>query len=332
MMSSMYKFLLLRLLALTRQLESTRATPQPSLSSKTNFPDPSIIHDPISGNFYAYATVSGKINTQIATSKTAKGPWTLTGKDALPTPGSWTYTSDPQIWAPDVHYLPDRQNNSYVMYYSGRSNNVTSHHCVGVAYADSPTGPFVDDSADAWACPLDQGGAIDAAGFYDKVEDKRYVVYKVDGSSLCPGGACGNEPANCPTPILLQEVSVADGKTKIGAAVQIMDRDDTDGPLIEAPNLVRIGGLYVMFFSSHCFNSPDYDIKYAVSDNITGPYVRPVAELLGPSTTDRWNLSAPGGATSLPDGGFMLFHANCAGGRCLYQTEFSFENGTVRIG
>jgi beta-xylosidase len=298
MMSSMYKFLLLRLLALTRQLESTRATPQPSLSSKTNFPDPSIIHDPISGNFYAYATVSGKINTQIATSKTAKGPWTLTGKDALPTPGSWTYTSDPQIWAPDVHYLPDRQNNSYVMYYSGRSNNVTSHHCVGVAYADSPTGPFVDDSADAWACPLDQGGAIDAAGFYDKVEDKRYVV----------------------------------SKAKIGAAVQIMDRDDTDGPLIEAPNLVRIGGLYVMFFSSHCFNSPDYDIKYAVSDNITGPYVRPVAELLGPSTTDRWNLSAPGGATSLPDGGFMLFHANCAGGRCLYQTEFSFENGTVRIG
>ncbi|CRK23815.1 hypothetical protein BN1708_018068, partial [Verticillium longisporum] len=49
---------------------------------------------------------------------------------------------------------------------------------------------------------------------------------------------------------MLQEVG-PDGFTKIGNPVQILDRTEADGPLVEAPDIVRLeDGTYVLFFSS----------------------------------------------------------------------------------
>ena len=79
---------------------------------------------------------------------------------------------------------------SFVMYYSATTTTDTSKHCVGAATASKVTGPYTPVGSSALICPLAQGGAIDAAGYYDN--GNRYITYKVDGNSLGHGGACGN--------------------------------------------------------------------------------------------------------------------------------------------
>lgn len=196
--------------------------------------------------------------------------------------------------------------NSYVMYFSGE--NPEGGHCIGVARSQNSTGPYEIDP-EPFACPKAEGGAIDPAGFLDKTTNKRYVVYKVDGNAL---------GANSSTPIRLQEVSTEDGVTPIGEPVDIMHRTPAeDGPLVEAPNLVHTdNGKYLLFFSSHMYSDDAYDVKYAVADNVEGPYVR------GPSPflkTPALGLKGPGGGTSAEEGGFLVFHAWCAKGkRCMY--------------
>ena len=68
-----------------------------------NFPDPSIIN--VNNTFYAFATNSGGVHIQVATSADFN-TWTLkAGYDALPSLPSWIDQSDPNTWAPDVNQL-----------------------------------------------------------------------------------------------------------------------------------------------------------------------------------------------------------------------------------
>lgn len=66
-----------------------------------------------------------------------------------------------------------------MLYFSASRNDKL--HCTGVATSDSIEGPYTA-RADPWACPLDQGGAIDASGFLDS-DGSRYVTYKIDVSA-----------------------------------------------------------------------------------------------------------------------------------------------------
>ncbi|KAK0731882.1 glycoside hydrolase family 43 protein, partial [Lasiosphaeris hirsuta] len=298
------------------------AAPAPMLGN-LDFPDPSITFDPQTHEWYAFATQGNGHNTQAARSASLHGPWTfLPDVDLLPAPGPWVDPVHPDIWAPDVHYLA--ATDSFVLYYSGLHAN-SPHHCIGTATAPNMTGPYTA-AAEPFACPLDGGGAIDAAGFVDEAMHKRYVVYKVDGSSKGPGGPCGNgDPPGFPTPIMLQEVDYADGVTRVNGDAPpavLLDRDPAlDGPLVEAPSLAKVNGTYVLFFSSHCYNVPEYDIKYATAAHVAGPYVRQ-AEVMGKGS-DTFKLEATGGASSVAGGGTMVLHANCPAGRCLYQTDFT---------
>lgn len=299
-----------------------------------NFPDPSLTFDPHSSAWHAFATNSNGTNVQAAVSGARPNdPWTLlAGVDLLPHPGPWVDTHHPDIWAPDVQYLP--ATDSFVLYYSGLQAG-SPHHCLGTARSPNITGPYVADK-DPLYCELSRGGGIDGSGFFDAKNNTRWVVFKVDGSSKGPGGPCGNgDPPGFPTPILLQRVDVADGVTKIGEPVRIIDRiPELDGPLVEAPNLIKVGGLYVLFYSSHCYNQPEYDVKYATAVEITGPYIRQSQILGGSIATDGpggKEHEAPGGASSIPGGGTMVFHANCDAGRCMYETDFRVEDGMVKL-
>ncbi len=118
-------------------------------------------------------------------------------------------------------------------------------------------------------------------------------MYKVDGNAIGHGGSCGNtvEPI-VPTPIMMQQVGL-DGHTKIGSPFQILDRGQYDGPLIEAPNLIKApDGTFILFFSSNCYSTTLYDISYATSANLKGPYTKSSAPLL---VTGNYGLTAPGG-------------------------------------
>lgn len=180
---------------------------------------------------------------------------------------------------------------------------------MGAATSKNVLGPYVPLET-PFACPdVDTlGGGIDPDGFHDLSTNKRYVVYKVDGNSIGHGGVCGNtvEPI-VPTPLMLQEVA-ADGVTLIGSAAQILDRDDMDGPLIEAPSLHRSDeGIYFLFFSSNCYTTPQYDVSYATATNVWGPYTKSSRPLLVTSDAD---LTGPGGLDIIKNGNLVVFHGH----------------------
>ncbi|KAL2197310.1 glycoside hydrolase family 43 protein [Corynascus similis CBS 632.67] len=220
-------------------------------------------------------------------------------------------------------------------------------------------------------CPSGAGGAIDPAAFADPATGRHYVVYKVDGNAMGSGGECNNGVSPFRrTPIVLQEIEVTTttntngagmGVRLVGDGIELLDRDDeVDGPLVEAPDLLYSpprtaeseGGLdrekgegdcakYVLFYSNHCWDGPGYSVNYAVAEgNITGPYKRAATATVAGSgekggaligTGDEFNVTAPGGAASVPGGGWMLFHGNCPQGRCLFGAEMEVVGGHVAV-
>ncbi|KAF1352193.1 glycosyl hydrolase [Delphinella strobiligena] len=319
-----------------------------------NFPDPAIFHH--NGTWYAYATNNaagilrqphnassyeyGTSNVQIATSVDFM-QWHLLDSvhDPLPRLGAWvnpsftdTTPSIPRanVWAPEILQRPS--DGKFVMFYSALVVNVSRAHCVGAAISDDgPAGPFTPLN-DTLACPTDVGGAIDPVSFVD-IDDSIYLAWKIDGNNHGHGGVCGNMvPPLVDTPIRLMKMQ-ADGITPDGLPVTIMDRVESDGPLIEAPSIIRSDdGIYFLFFSSGCTRNPSYDVKYAWAHSVTGPYTRAEHPLL---ETGSWDLLAPGsiGIRRSETGQVkMAFHArvNSAAGavRAMYTAQLAL-NGTV---
>lgn len=61
-----------------------------------------------------------------------------------------------------------------------------------------------------------------------------------------------------PTPIMLQRMR-KDGITPDGLPIQLLDRTPEDGPLVEAPDIVRSKeGVYFLFYSSGCTTDSSY--------------------------------------------------------------------------
>ncbi|KAE8351379.1 glycosyl hydrolase [Aspergillus coremiiformis] len=288
----------------------------------TDFPDPSFVQA-ADGTWYAFGSNGNGKRIQIASSPDFK-TWTLLDKEALPTLAGWETNID--HWAPDVIR---RDDGKYVMYYSGEAKEELRHHCVGVAVSEGtdPTGPYLPNT-EPLSCHLAQGGSIDPAGFLDK-DGSRYVVYKVDGNSIGHGGDCNNgvDPL-VSTPILLQKVK-SDGFTPDGDAVSILDRDQSDGPLVEAPNLILHEDTYFLFYSTHCYTDIQYDVRYATSKSITGPYIKTGNQLV---KSGEYDLTSPGGGTVCGCGDRMLFHGFCREDvRCTYAADISIVGDQVYL-
>lgn len=199
------------------------------------------------------------------------------------------------------------------MYYAATWPNKVSGktmHCIGAATSNNVIGPY-DPTDEPLACPLDQGGAIDPAGFQDPKTGNLYVVYKVDGNSLNTGpGACGGPDAQGnyhATPIMLQQLSSEDGVTLIGSPTKILDRGQDDGPLVEAPNLFynETSSLYFLTFSSNCYSTDFYDVSFAYSTCLDSEFIKSPYALM---TTSTGAVVAPGGADMTPDGKLALYH------------------------
>lgn len=219
------------------------------------------------------------------------------------------------------------------MYFSATTNSAGNgaFHCVGTATSNSPLGPYTPN-ATPFVCPTDQGGAIDASGFLEQ-DGTRYVVYKIDGNSLGHGGSCNNGVAPLvSTPIMIQQVA-SDGVTAIGSAQQILDREDEDGPLVEAPSLIRDGsGTYVLFYSSGCYLGDTYDVKYATSSSPTSGFVRAANNPL--LATGSYNLIGPGGLDGDFDNVDVAFHAISPardGRRFFYTGRIAADGSSVTI-
>lgn len=66
---------------------------------------------------------------------------------------------------------------------------------------------------------------------------------------------------------------------------------------MEAPYIFKRGSTYFLTFSTHFTGDGTYDVEYATSDKVTGPYTRADKPLL--QTTDDYGCSiiGPGGAS-----------------------------------
>ncbi len=312
------------------------AKPKPVLSG--NFADPSIIK--VGNTWYAFATNDRREakdnqgpNVQVSTSTDFK-KWSKVDEknDALRDVGCWADKgkAGADVWAPHVVELPNPRKfreNQYIMYYSARHADKPNRQCISAAVATNVTGPYLPRSQPI-ACHTERGGAIHPAGFQDS-DGKLYVVYKVDGNAIGKGGVCGN--SNKPiqsTPIMLQGLR-DDGVTPEGAPKQLLDRGDGDGPLVEAPSLVKKGDTYFLFFSSQCATDSNYDTSFATSKSLCGPYKKTDKPLL--LAGGKMELVGPGSSMITPNGENVAFQALVDKKRSMFVGKLSYKDNYVTV-
>ncbi|PIL34982.1 hypothetical protein GSI_02769 [Ganoderma sinense ZZ0214-1] len=282
-----------------------------------DFPDPGIMRNS-DGVWYAYSTSSSSGLVPMSNS-TDFQKWT-TPTNVLASIGPWATGT---VWAPDVRRITPGH---YVMYYTARRKGGPSNdHCIGIATASYPAGPF-NPHAHPLICDLAHGGVIDASGF-EAPGGGLYVLWKVGGNSI-----------GKPTPIKIQHVG-ADGYTLLGKSTTLITNDPVDGGVVEAPSMIYWDGWYYLFFSSNVYSTLKYDISYAVSRSVTGPFKKVHAPNAPFLVTGKFGTAGPGGATAINvENKYvnMAFHSdingkNSSGGRAMWTvSNVCLGNGVAK--
>lgn len=255
-----------------------------------DFPDPDVLAT--DDEYVAYATNGAGFNVQTAVSDDLD-EWEVLAVDALPTLPGWALPG--KTWAPDVsEFSPG----VYVMYFTV-ANKSPALQCIGVATATSPRGPFAPAGDGPVVCPPDDGGAIDPATFVDD-DGTRYLLWKNDGN------CCGLD-----TWLQIAELS-ADGTTLVGETTRLLMQDqDWEGTLIEAPTLVKRDGVYALLYSANDYGGDAYATGFATAPSVRGPFVKADGPLLTTGLSNGRYLG-PGGqdVVTAPDGSDVLvFHS-----------------------
>lgn len=253
-----------------------------------DFADPDVVGS--DEGYVAYATESQGVNVQFATSTDLES-WEVSTEDALPVLPGWA--SPGRTWAPDVSELAD---GTFVLYFTAE-HSASGRQCIGAATSVSATGPYVAVGAEPMLCPLEEGGAIDAAAFVDD-DGSRFLLWKNDGNCC-----------ELDTWIQIAPVS-ADGTQLTGPATRlIMQTEEWEGHLVEAPVLVERGGAYVLLYSANDYGSKDYAVGAATASSVLGPFEKIPDPILSTASSDDRYLG-PGGqdVVSTPDGDMLVFH------------------------
>lgn len=224
------------------------------------------------------------------------------------------------FWAPEIH----RAGDGYIAYYTARDR--THRLCLGVAWAETPVGPWTDSGA-----PLlrdDRVGMIDSHSFHDaEGNGKRYLYWKEDGNDLRPMEI---------TPIYVQELS-PDGRSLRGERRKVLENDlDWEGNLVEGPWVVRRGRYYYLFYSGNAFYNESYAVGVARATSPLGPFVKQRETVL--RRDEHWMGPGHGSVVRAHDGhDYYVYHAfqrGRVGGRhprMLLMDRIHWENGWPRI-
>jgi beta-xylosidase len=175
--------------------------------------------------------------------------------EALPDLPAW---AEPGFtWAPDMH----RFGSVYALYFTAMlAGRTPTTECIGSAFSDSPTGPYLA-SPTPFICQVDQGGSIDPRVFVDS-DGTPWMVWKSDQNI---GGA------TTPTKMWSQRLS-GDGTTLLGTPSFLLSPDEPwQGTIVEAPDMVEVGGTYWVVYSGNWFNQPAYAIGAARCAGPAGP-------------------------------------------------------------
>ncbi len=222
-----------------------------------DFPDPTVIN--VNGTYYAYATQAnhnGKtMNIQVASSKDLFN-WKYEG-DALPQKPVWANKTQ-DFWAPDVLY--DSVTSKYVMFYCAKANDTAFDKCIGVAFSNNPTGPFIDKGS-----PLIAGKGfadIDPMVMTDPQTSKKLLYW---GSGF--------------EPIRVRELnndwkSFKEGSKEIPVVFPGKEKNYTH--LIEGAWVDYYDSTYYLYYSGDncCGTKANYAVMVAKSKNAFGPFER----------------------------------------------------------
>ncbi|MCU1485837.1 MAG: glycoside hydrolase, family 43 [Actinomycetia bacterium] len=181
--------------------------------------------------------------------------------DALPVLPDWVWAGF--TWAPDVRHIGNR----YVLWFTAgvvesRPDAPRPTQCIGVATSSSPDGPFTGVGDGPAICQRQRWGSIDPRTFRD-VDGQLWLHWKSDDNAEVDGTTHSS--------IYAQRLA-ADGITLVGRAMRILEADQPwEGRIVEAPQLIRVGGRYWLFYSGNWFNQPVYGIGVAECAGPAGP-------------------------------------------------------------
>ena len=260
-----------------------------------DFPDPFVLR--LGSTYYAYATNAGGANVQVMRSADLTGWEAL--PDALPVLPSWAGPG--RTWAPAVLPRGDR----YLLYYTVREPT-SDRQCVSVATARTPAGPFAGGTGPL-VFQLERGGSIDPSPFVDP-DGTAYLLWKSDDNAFERPSSLWGQPLS------------ADGLALSGTPTELLRHDrDWERPLIEAPAMVCVDGVYYLFYSARWWESADYAVGYAIALAPLGPFLKV-------TNTRPWMMT--GGPAAGPGGQELFRHADGA----LWMAYHGWTPGRVGYG
>ena len=220
--------------------------------------DPEVLYSQQTGKYYIYSTTDGQPGW---------GGWYFTAysSDDLRT---WTYEgvvldlksaqvpwADGNAWAPAIEEKKQKDGTyKYYFYYSGNPKTGGGKQ-IGVAVADSPTGPFTDlGHPIVTDSPTGGGQQIDVDVFTDPVTGKSYLYW---GNGYMAGAELDKDMVTVRKKTL--KVLTPEGGTLQDYAYR------------EAPYVFFRNGLYYFLWSVDDTGSPNYHVAYGTSDSPLGP-------------------------------------------------------------
>ena len=304
--------------ALMAVLAPASAQAQQAPSYAGDFPDPFVLRAGPS-LYYAYATNTAGVraNVQVMSTRDLR-TWSAVS-DALPRLPAWAKPG--HTWAPAVL----RRGPRHVMYYTVRHAS-SGRQCISVAVSASGAGgPFVDRSAGPLVCQLQYGGSIDPDPFVDQ-DGGLYLYWKSDDNAV--GGAAR----------IWGSRLTADGTRLTGRPPTLLlahERGTWENPLVEGPQMVRVGRSYHLVYGGSWWESPTAAVGHA---RCTGPLTGCLRSSATPWLSSDTTRVGPAGAQVFTDADgrpHVAFHAwipakvgyRAGGRRALWVAPLSFAGG-----
>lgn len=252
--------LLFALLTLGVHADTTTSYTNPVLTGDT--PDPGVIFDASLHQWVVATTGCDAVGCFALHTSPNLVDWTAAGYifplASLPT---WA-SSGITYWAPEIHTPPSGGFVAYFVSRNGLLDKSNGPLCIGVAQSSgNALGPYKATEAPLVVNPPGEcWGVIDPTFYMEG--DNAYLVFKSDGNF------CGKVTTIFSTPL------TKDGLNTTGApwVALITNTDPWEGPLVEAPWVVRNGTYLYLFFSGSVYNQPSYSIGVARAKTLAGPW------------------------------------------------------------
>ncbi|MFT3902881.1 MAG: family 43 glycosylhydrolase [Niabella sp.] len=220
--------------------------------------DPTVFKDPVSGYFYAYGTenewsTDGKRHIVAIVKSTDLVHWEYVA-DAFTPASKPSWRTGANIWAPDIAYV----NGKYHLYYA-YSFWDDPDASIGLAIADKPEGPFVDQGKLFSSSDINVQNSIDPCFYEDG--GKKYLFW---------GSFRNNKGTATRYGTFVTEL------TDNGKAVKDLSNiTKIAGEDFEAPMIYKHGGYYWFFGSKGtCCDGANsgYNVRVGRGTSVTGPF------------------------------------------------------------